>query len=149
MKQLQKIIDYLKENLIEKFEEENDRKTLNLAETLDILKCWQEYRLFYKERFFKVNPFDVLLNSNGNLYFKENKRILEIGKIKDVLFIYDSILEENVKIDFFKISLETGFLFKGQILTKKQKEILNNQFFKSSKEIQKPDFKNLSIEKYV
>ncbi len=149
MKKLQKIINYLKENLLEKFEEENDRKTLNLAETLNLLKYWQEYRILYEEQYLKINPFAVILNSNGNLYFKENNKLLEIGKIKEVLLLYDSILERHIKPDLFKISLETGFLFKGQILTKKQKETLNNQFFKNTKEIQKTNFKNLSIEKYM
>lgn len=149
MKKLQKIINYLKENLLEKFEEENDRKTLNLAETLNLLKYWQEYRILYEEQYLKINPFAVILNSNGNLYFKENNKLLEIGKIKEVLLLYDSILERHIKPDFFKVSLEMGFLFKGQVLTKKQKEILNNQFFKKTKEIQKTNFKNLSIEKYM
>lgn len=149
MRKLQKIKEYLKEAFNLNNIEIDTKKSLNLAETLNILKYWQEYRILYESQYLKVNPFNIVLKQDGNLYYKENKTQEKIGKINECLYTYDSILEQHIDPNFFKISLETGFLFKGQSLTKKQKEILNNQFFKHTKEIQKTDFKNLSIEKYV
>lgn len=149
MKNIRKIIKFLKKELIQKEIIKED--TLNLAETLDFIKYWQEYRVFYKTQFFKINPFDVILSQNGKLYFKENnKEITEIGLIKESLFIYDQILEKIIEIDFSKFAVENKFFIKGIKLSKSQKETLNNKFFleKISKK-QNQNFNYCSIEKYM
>ena len=113
------------ENIIE------GKTELDLTETLNLIKYWQEYVLFYDKQYYKVDykKMNLILNQDGKLLLKDGNKEAELGNISDCLLLYDNINEEFIPINFNKICVYNNFYMKGIKLNREERETINNNFF--------------------
>lgn len=113
------------ENIVE------GKTELELAETMNLIKYWQEYVLFYDNQYYKIDyrKMNLILNQDGKLLLKDGNKEAELGNITDCLLLYDNINEEFIPINFNKICVYNNFYMKGVKLNREEREIINNNFF--------------------
>ena len=113
------------ENIVE------GKAELELAETINLIKYWQEYVLYYDNQYYKIDyrKMNLILNQDGKLLLKDGNKEAELGNITDCLLLYDNINEDFIPINFNKICVYNNFYMKGVKLNREEREIINNNFF--------------------
>lgn len=113
------------ENIVE------GKAELELLETINLIKYWQEYVLYYDNQYYKIDyrKMNLILNQDGKLLLKDGNKEAELGNITDCLLLYDNINEEFIPINFNKICVYNNFYMKGVKLNREEREIINNNFF--------------------